>query len=112
MGCEGSSESAADRPTGTANQSDARCVQICQNKSCRKLGAANVLAAFQTAAEVEVVGCGCLGQCGNGPIVLVLPEQVWYCRVRADEVGAIVDRHLRGGKPVQSMLYPKFHPQT
>ncbi|MBC7824721.1 MAG: (2Fe-2S) ferredoxin domain-containing protein [Candidatus Parcubacteria bacterium] len=89
-----------------------RCVQICQSKSCRKLGAAGVLAAFQLqpVVNVEVTGCGCFGQCGNGPIVVVSPDQVWYCGVQADEVGSIVDRHLKSGQPVKAMLYPKFHP--
>jgi (2Fe-2S) ferredoxin len=87
-------------------------VQICQSKSCRKLGAAKVLAAFlkQPIPEVEVLESGCFGQCGNGPMVLVLPEQVWYCRVQADEVGAIVDHHLKNGHAIKAMLYPKFHP--
>jgi (2Fe-2S) ferredoxin len=44
-----------------------------------------------------------------GPMVLVLPEKVWYCGVKPDEVVAIAQRHLREGKPVTAMLYKKFH---
>jgi (2Fe-2S) ferredoxin len=86
-----------------------RRVLVCQNRSCRKLGAAAVLAAFQMSpvANVTVVSSSCLGQCGNGPMVLVEPEQVWYSRVRSDEVLAIVERHLRGGQPVKAMLFYK-----
>lgn len=89
-----------------------RYVRICQHRSCRKLGAAKVLAAFQQQSipEVEIQASECLGQCGNGPMVVVLPEKVWYCRVLPDEVGAIASRHLILGKPVRSMLYRKFHP--
>lgn len=92
----------------------ARCVRVCQSKSCRKQGSAKVLAAFQARAVsgVETTPSACLGQCGNGPMVLVLPEQVWYCRVLPGEVSAIVDRHLKDGKPVLAMLYPKFHSQA
>jgi (2Fe-2S) ferredoxin len=54
---------------------------------------------------------GCLGQCGNGPMVLVLPETVWYGAVQPKEVPAVIDRHLRQGQPVRSMLYRKFHAQ-
>ena len=84
-----------------------RQVRICQNTSCRKLGAPKVLAAFQAlpVEGVEVVETGCLGQCGNGPMVLVLPEQVWYSGVRPQEVPAVVERHLKGGIPVKGMLY-------
>lgn len=88
-----------------------RTVLICQSKACHKGGSKNVLAAFQmmSLAPVEVVGSGCLGQCGNGPMVLVLPDEVWYNRVSPEEVPVVVDRHLHQGVPVQAMLYPKFH---
>ncbi len=86
-------------------------VLVCQSRSCRKLGAAAVLAAFQMSpvTDVTVIGSACLGQCGKGPMVLVEPEQVWYSGVHPDEVSAVVERHLRGGSPIATMLYPKFH---
>ena len=88
-----------------------RQVLVCQNRTCRKQGAAKVLAEFEklSPSEVEVVASGCLGQCGNGPMMLVLPEEVWYSGVSAEEVTAITDRHLHGGKPIEAMLYRKFH---
>ena len=88
-----------------------RRVLVCQNRTCRKQGAAEVLAAFEklSPSEVEVVASSCLGQCGNGPMVLVLPEEVWYSGVFAEEVAAITEQHLRGGKRVERMLYRKFH---
>ena len=91
----------------------AKEVLVCQNRSCRKLGAKQVLIAFQAipVAGVTVTGSACLGECGNGPMVLILPEKVWYNRVRADEVPTVVERHLQGGVAIASMLYPKFHPQ-
>lgn len=93
-------------------------VLICQNRSCRKAGSAKVLAAFQaellslaalSPADIQIIGSACLGQCGNGPMVLVMPEQVWYHRIQAEEVPAIVQRHLKEGQWVKPLLYPKFH---
>ncbi len=71
-----------------------------------------MLAAFQThpVPDVTVLGSSCLGQCGSGPMVLVTPEQVWYSGVQPGEVPAVVERHLRGGRPICAMLYPRFHP--
>lgn len=85
---------------------------VCQNRTCRKQGSAKVLAAFELhpVAGVTVVGSSCLGECGNGPMVRVMPEQVLYSRVQPSEVPAVVERHLRGGHPVAAMLYPQFHP--
>ena len=76
-----------------------KCVRVCQNRTCRKQGAAKVLAAFeaQPIPEVTVSGCGCLGQCGNGPIVLILPDRAWYSRVHPSEVPLLVEQHLRAG---------------
>lgn len=60
---------------------------------------------------------GCLGQCGNSPMVLVerdwvkptLRDRIWYWRVRPEEVPSIIERHLRHAHPLVKMLYPKFH---
>jgi (2Fe-2S) ferredoxin len=86
-------------------------VLICQGRTCRHLGSIQVLEAFraETVPGVGIVGSGCLGECGNGPMVLVMPDRVWYWQVRVKEVSLIIERHLRSAHPVTSMLYPKFH---
>jgi len=89
-------------------------VMVCQNRTCRKQGAARVIAAFQATAidQVVVLPSGCLGQCGNGPMVRVVPDEVWYARVHPDEVPAVIERHLLGGRPIVAMLYRKFHSRS
>jgi len=91
-----------------------RCVQVCQNRTCKKQGAAKVLAAFQAipVRGVTIVASGCLGQCGSGPMVLVLPELVWYCSVQPSEVPCVVEQHLQNGRVVVKMLYHRFHPKA
>lgn len=68
------------------------CILICQNRTCKKQGAAEVFAAFRTLAPPEIAyeGCGCLGNCGNGPMVLVLPARIWYYRVHPQDVPTIL----------------------
>lgn len=93
---------------------DKRLVIVCQNTACCKAGSGNVLQAFAAAItdlniDVQLEGRRCLGQCGNGPMVLVLPDQIWYERVQPAEVPAIVKRHLHDGQPIQAMLYRRFH---
>lgn len=101
-------------PSQVKNWATPKCVRVCQNRTCRKQGSAKVLAAFQSrpVTGVTVEGSSCLGQCGNGPMVIVSPEQVWYCRVQSGEVPAIIERHLQNGCPVKAMLYPRFHPHS
>lgn len=90
------------------------CIKVCQNRTCRKQGAAKVLAAFlaNPVPGVTAIPSSCLGQCGNGPMVVILPDQIWYSRVQPVEVSAIVERHLKGGKPIKTMLYHRFHPRV
>jgi (2Fe-2S) ferredoxin len=90
-----------------------KCIRVCQNRTCRKQGSAKVLAAFEAISipDVMVIGSSCLGQCGNGPMVLVLPDMVWYSGVRPSEVPLIVEQHLLGNQIVTKMLYHRFHPQ-
>ncbi|BAZ84190.1 hypothetical protein NIES806_03740 [Dolichospermum compactum NIES-806] len=89
------------------------CVKVCQHRTCRKQGATEVLADLKAfpLPNVTVTSSGCLGQCGNGPMVLVVPEMVWYCRVLPQEVPRLVEQHLLGGQRVKKMLYYRFHPQ-
>lgn len=84
-----------------------RVVLVCQNRTCRKQGAKQVLAAFQAQAvsEVTVQRSGCLGRCGSGPMVVVLPEEVWYGHVHPQEVPTVVKRHLIEQQPVEGMVY-------
>ncbi|MEA5582695.1 (2Fe-2S) ferredoxin domain-containing protein [Nodularia harveyana UHCC-0300] len=92
-------------------KSGSKCVRVCQNRTCKKQGATEVLTAFVALeiSDVTVMASGCLGQCGNGPMVLVLPDMVWYCGVRPDEVPLVVEQHLLGGECVKKMLYSRFH---
>lgn len=88
-----------------------KTVLVCQNRTCKASGSRKVLQAFQNCSifDVEIIGSGCLGQCGNGPMVLVLPEKTWYSRVTANEVTTLVGQHLDRGQPVKSMLYSAKH---
>ncbi|MEL6223672.1 MAG: (2Fe-2S) ferredoxin domain-containing protein [Cyanobacteria bacterium J06627_8] len=92
-----------------------RCVLVCQGRSCQRNGACAVLDTLRSStsemASVFVTECECTGQCSSGPTVRVMPDQTWYCRVKPDDVLAIIDEHLDGDRPVQSLLHPRFHPQ-
>jgi (2Fe-2S) ferredoxin len=89
-----------------------RTVLVCQNTTCSQQGSAKVLTALQSQApaSVTVKRSGCLGECGSGPMVLVMPEETWYCCVRPQDVSRIVSQHLEDGKVVSHKLYSKFHP--
>lgn len=80
---------------------------VCQNVTCQQQGSKEVLAAFQqyAPANIQVEPSGCLGQCGNGPLVLTLPDNIWYHRVQPKDVLHITGQHLKENRPVISKLY-------
>ena len=90
----------------------AKKLLVCLGRSCRKYNSEEVFANFKQnlPSDIELISVGCLGQCGNGPMVLVESEQIWYSEVHPDEVSIIIKQHLLGKSPVKEMLYPKFHP--
>lgn len=102
------------KPSTVETTNQPKCIVVCQHRRCVNLGSRQVLAAFleQPLADYEIIGSGCLKQCGNGPMVRVIPDQVWYHNVQPSQVSTVVEQHLLNGSPVEDMLYPRFHPQT
>lgn len=87
-------------------------MSVCQYRNCLNGGSAEVLAAFQAnpIPDVVVSGTGCLGQCSIGPTVRITPDELWYCRVKPEQVPVIVEEHLKHDRPVAAWLNPRFHP--
>lgn len=94
----------------------------CQNRTCRRDGSQTALEVLRhelalhgLTESVELHETGCLGQCGNGPMLMVLQtaarQEVWYDRVQANEIPLVVKEHLLGGRPVGDMLYRAKHPK-
>ncbi len=90
-----------------------RLVIVCQYRSCQRYGSAKVLQKLMAdvPSGVTVQPSGCLGLCGSGPIVLVMPDDLYYWRVSPAEVEVIIHQHLIHHQPVQAMLHPRLHRQ-
>ena len=41
---------------------------------------------------------GCMGTCDIGPVMIVMPEGVFYTKLGPEDVGPIVDSHLVNGR--------------
>jgi len=59
-------------------------------------------------SKIRINQAGCMDQCGNGPMIVVYPDNVWYGAVTTEGADAIFHEHLIGGKPVERFLY---HPR-
>ena len=62
------------------------------------------------ADRVRVNHSGCFSQCGNGPMLVVYPEGVWYAAVTPADVGEIIESHLVRDEPVTRLRYEPSTP--
>ncbi len=88
-----------------------RQVLVCQYRNCLANHSAAVLAEFlaHPLPNVEVLASECQGQCNLGATVRILPDEVWYCRVKPADVLEITQQHLKDGQPIASLLNPRMH---
>jgi len=55
--------------------------------------------------QIRINKAGCFDQCGNGPMVVVYPEAVWYAHVKPSDCREIVHSHLIKDRPVERLFY-------
>src|ERR1700741_4883001 len=55
--------------------------------------------------QIRINKAGCFDQCGNGPMIVVYPDTVWYAHVQPEDVKQIVEEHLLNDKPVERLIY-------
>ncbi len=64
-----------------------------------------VLADIGIEKEVNIVLTGCFGLCEKGPIVIVYPEEMFYSKVKVEDVKEICEEHLYKGRVVNRLVY-------
>ncbi len=85
---------------------------VCGGTACDSNGGMALYAALRKAAEyaganVSIVRTGCMGFCERGPIVKVLPSDIFYVDVKPEDAAAIVNEHIVNGQIVTRLLYDK-----
>ncbi len=85
---------------------------ICGATGCLSSGSAKVREALVReldgrglARRFRLVMSGCPGFCEVGPIMVIYPEQVFYCRIKPEDIPEIVERHLLSDEVVERLLY-------
>jgi NADH-quinone oxidoreductase subunit F len=80
-----------------------RRVLVCCGTGCMAGGAAQVAEAF--AAELVVKRTGCHGFCEKGPLVVLMPQGIFYKSVKPKQVPEIVERSVVGDEILEDLLY-------
>ena len=55
--------------------------------------------------EVSVVITGCNGFCGQGPLLVVQPDEIFYGFLTPEEIPFLVQEHLLKGRPVEKLMF-------
>ncbi|MBQ4337507.1 MAG: NAD(P)H-dependent oxidoreductase subunit E, partial [Lentisphaeria bacterium] len=55
--------------------------------------------------DVKVVQTGCFGFCAQGPIVKIMPDNVFYVQVMPEDAEEIVEKHIVGKEFVERLLF-------
>ncbi len=87
-------------------------IMLCTGTGCVSNGAFPLLEAFEKEikkhelhGEVAVIPTGCNGFCAVGPLVVVQPEQIFYQKLRIEDVPFLVQEHFLKGRPVKKFMY-------
>jgi NADH-quinone oxidoreductase subunit F len=87
-------------------------LMVCAGTGCVAAGSISLYESFNEELKAKgldkdylAVPTGCNGFCAQGPIIVVQPEGVFYQKVKNADIGKIIDEHLKGGKPVEKLLY-------
>jgi NADH-quinone oxidoreductase subunit F len=88
------------------------CVTICGGTGCRAWGSEEVRLAFINEikkqgleGKTDVMRTGCHGFCERGPVVVILPKEIFYQHVELSDVPEIVSKTLLKDEIVERLLY-------
>lgn len=93
---------------------DKKSVLICTGPSCLSKHSMDIVDEFKKRVkeyglEVNIVpelkSTGCQGLCEKGPLVRVLPEDIFYSGVKVKDVAEIIQKTIIEGKVVDRLLY-------
>lgn len=87
-------------------------LRVCGGTGCRASRAPELIEALRRQIDkqhlshkVSIRMTGCLGFCEQGPIVVVEPENIFYCHVTPEDAGEIVSLTIGKGALVERLLY-------
>jgi len=85
---------------------------VCGGTGCEASGGIDVVRVLKEEIknnglekEVQVVRTGCFGFCEKGPIVKVVPDNIFYIEITAEKAKTIIKEHIVNGNVVNEYLY-------
>lgn len=101
-----------NRTTENANKNIKKSILVCGGTGCHASKSLDVIKTLENEIknaglenEVNVISTGCFGFCEKGPIVKVVPDNVFYVEVTAEKAKLIVYEHISKNIIVDELLY-------
>ena len=100
------------RLAGAKTDTKKKDILICGDTGCLVSNSQEIIANLRAEVkaaglenDVNVVQTGCFGFCAQGPIVKIMPDNVFYVKVTPEDAKEIVQTHLVGHKLVERLVY-------
>lgn len=94
-----------------------RQILVCGGPGCKSANSYKIMESLREelrknglAESTKVVMTGCFGFCSEGPVIEIVPDNVFYVRVSEKDAEEIVKSHILEGKVVERLLYEE--PET
>ena len=100
------------RLAGAKTDSKKKDILICGDTGCLVSNSQEIIANLRAEVkaaglegDVNVIQTGCFGFCAQGPIVKIMPDNVFYVKVTPEDAKDIVLTHIVGHKLVERLVY-------
>jgi (2Fe-2S) ferredoxin len=101
-------------------ESDAHRVRVCCGTACQATGSLKLVKKFEEEAaakqeKLEIVKTGCQGFCQRGPVMIQEPREIFYQKVKVEDIPGIFSSSVLSGMPYRKQLYrevPLAEPNT
>ncbi len=87
-------------------------ILVCGGAGCVSSGCAEIersvedaLAELGLTRQTRVMETGCMGTCAAGPVMLILPERIFYTKLTPDRVRKILRAHLVEGRVIEEYTF-------
>jgi len=91
---------------------DKPCITICSGTGCHAFGCEKIVSDIKQEikrqgleANIDIRTTGCHGFCERGPLVVIRPQNIFYQRVKAEDVPEIISETITNGKIIDRLLY-------
>lgn len=94
------------------NQKYSKIVTLCAGTGCCASGCLAVLTSLreelqrkELTEKIKIRTTGCHGFCEQGPLMVIEPENIFYCHIKPEDISEIVSETLGQNKIIERLLY-------